>query len=240
MMNSRSIDGGKIAEISAITDWIEMDVRRSVDGRLIVFHNEKLSTGERAGSLTYDHLERLGVRSLEQLVRNLPSKLNVVFDVKNSIDDATCSSSETTGFLAAQAARRFAEDRTVLLTSFDPSIVVRARKDEPSVHVGLTAWQGVPLRESIPTAAGLDVDILAVHIDSLYPNGIVLGDSRAALASQVSAAHQSGLQLACWGGRRMTETDVTYLVDLGIDAVYLDEGNLRLLRQQADPAKGGV
>jgi glycerophosphoryl diester phosphodiesterase len=211
-----------------------------VDGRLIVFHNEKLSTGERAGSFTYDHLERLGVRSLEQFVRSLPSKLNVVFDVKNSIDDATCSSSETTGFLAVQAARRFAEDRTVLLTSFDPSIVVRARKDEPSVHVGLTAWQGVPLRESIPTAAALGVDILAVHIDSLYPNGIELGDSRAALASQVNVAHQSGLQLACWGGRTMTGADVRYLVDLGIDAVYLDEGNLRLLREQADPAKGGV
>jgi glycerophosphoryl diester phosphodiesterase len=240
IMNSRSIDYGKISELSAITDWVEIDVRRSVDGRLIVFHNEKLSTGERAGSLTYDHLERLGVHSLEQLVRSLPAELNVVFDVKNSIDDATCPSSETTGFLAAQAARTFAEDRTVLVTSFDPSIVARARKDEPSVLTGLTSWQGVPLRESIPAGAGLDVDVLAVHVDSLHVNGIKLGDSRAALASQVNVAHRSGLQLACWGGGTMTEADVTYLVDLGIDAVYLDEGNLRALRRQADPAKGAL
>jgi glycerophosphoryl diester phosphodiesterase len=240
MMNSHLLGNAMEAGVFSITEWIEVDVRRSADGRLVIFHSERLATGERVGSLAYELLQRLGVRSLEQFIDSLPGKLNVVLDVKNSIDDATRLSSQTTGLLAARAARRISEDRSVLLTSFDPSIVVRTRQDEPSVHVGLTTWQGVPLRESIPTAVAFNLDVLAVHVDSLFPDGIELGDSRAALASQVDLAHQSGLQLACWGGEAMTPADVTYLVEIGIDAIYLDEENLRLLHEHAGPSRHGA
>ncbi len=240
MMDSHLLGNAMDAGVFGITDWIEVDVRRSADGGLVIFHGERLTTGERVGSLAYEHLQRLGVRSLEQFIDSLPGKLNVVLDVKNSIDDASGLSSQTTAFLAARAARRISEDRSVLLTSFDPSIVVRTRQDEPSVHVGLTTWQGVPLRESIPTAVAFGLDVLAAHVDSLFPDGIELGDSRAVLASQVDLAHQSGLQLACWGGEAMTPADVTYLVEIGIDAIYLDEENLRLLHEQAGPSRHGA
>jgi glycerophosphoryl diester phosphodiesterase len=213
-----------------ITDWIELDVRRSSDGVLIVFHDEKLSTGERAGSLPYDRLRQLGVRSLDDFLNGLPARINVVLDVKNSIDDATCAEHVTTAWLAAHAVQRVARDRSVLLTSFDPSIIARATHYEHAIRVGLTTWPGVPLRESIPTAIAFQVSVLVVHIDALRPNGIALGDSRDVLAAQVAVAHSAGLQLACWGAQDLTSEDLTYLVDLGVDAIYVDEQNLGLLR----------
>jgi glycerophosphoryl diester phosphodiesterase len=217
-----------------ITDWIELDVRKSSDGMLIVFHDEKLSTGERAGSLPYDRLRQLGVCSLDDFLNGLPARINIVLDVKNSIDDATCTEYLTTARLAAHAAQRVARDRSVLLTSFDPSIIARATHYDHTIRVGLTTWQGVPLRESIPTATAFQASVLAVHIDALKPNGIQLGDSRDVLASQIAVAHSAGLQLACWGAQDLTSADLTYLVDLGIDAIFMDEENLGLLRSLGD------
>jgi glycerophosphoryl diester phosphodiesterase len=214
------------SKMLGVTDWIEIDVRRSSDGTLIVFHDESLTTGERAGSLPYDHLRQLGIRSLDEFLSSLPAGVNLVLDVKNSIDDATCEQHLTTAWLAARAARRIAEDRLVLLASFDPSIVVRTSQYEPTLRVGLTTWKGVPLRESIPTAAAFQVNVLAVHIDSLRPEGIELGDSRNALASQAGVAHSAGLQLACWGVQEPTSADIIYLVDLGVDAIFVDEEDL--------------
>jgi glycerophosphoryl diester phosphodiesterase len=218
------------SDLLETTDWIELDVRRSSDGKLIVFHDEKLSTGERAGSLPYGHLRQLGVHSLDDALSDLPARINIILDVKNSIDDATCAEHLTTAWVTAHAAQRIARDRSVLLTSFDPSIIVRTAHYDHAIRTGLTSWQGVPLRESIPTAAMFQVSILAVHIDALRPNGIALGDSRDELAAQVAVAHHAGLQLACWGAHDLTSADLMYFVDLGVDALYLDEQDLYHLR----------
>ena len=236
MTDVQSADDAGGMDASGLTDWIEVDVRRSADGRLVVFHNERVITGERAGSLRYAELQQLGVQSLKQFIDGLSPALKIVLDVKNSIDDAICPVSETTASLAAHAAATIADNRSVLLTSFDPSIVLLARRDEPSVQVGLTAWRDVPLRESIPTAAAFHVDVLAVHLASLRPNGIELGDSMTVLASQVALAHRAGLQLACWGGQKLDTGDISYVTELGIDAIYIDEQDL--MRIQVNTRKG--
>jgi glycerophosphoryl diester phosphodiesterase len=225
-------------EILALTNWIEVDVRRSSDGVLVVFHNETVPAGERAGSLRFDYLRTLGVRSLADFVSDLTSDFNLVMDVKNSIDDATSQPDETTAHIAAELAQRIAKDRRVLLTSFDPSIVSRARQDNASLNVGLTTWQPVPLRESIPTAYSFRVDVLAVHIDVLRPNGVELGDSKVALTAHIGVAHEAGLQVACWGGEAMSESDIDYLVELGVDGIYIDKENLRSVRQQRQRRNG--
>lgn len=226
-MQWRSAEATQAREILAITNWLEADVRRSADGRLVVFHNETVPSGERTGSLQFDSLARLGVRSLEQFISDLPSDFCIVLDVKNSIDDAISPVQLTTGYIAVQAIRHIAKDRRILLTSFDPSIILRARQDSIPVYVGLTTWQPVPLRESIPTARSLSVDVLAAHIDALRPNGVELGDSAVTLSAHIGIAHQAGLQVACWGGEEMSVSDIDYLVELGIDAIYINEDNLR-------------
>jgi glycerophosphoryl diester phosphodiesterase len=219
-------------EILAITNWVEVDVRRSSDGVLVVFHDETIPAGERVGSLRFDYLSTLGLRSLENFVSDLPSDFSVILDVKNSINDAISPPEETTAHIAVESARRIAKDRRVLLTSFDPSIVADARQENTSLNVGLTTWQPVPLRESIPTAHSFRLDVLAVHIDVLRPNGVDLGDSKSALIGQMGVAHQAGLQVACWGGEEMSESDIDYLVEIGIDAIYIDKENLRSIYQQ--------
>jgi len=212
-------------------DWIEIDVRRTKDGMLVVFHDELVSTGERAGSLSHEELDRLGVRSFRHFMNKLPPNLNVVIDVKNSIDDATAARTERTWWLVVEAIREVAEGRSILLTSFDPSVVVRAHEQDDSLRVGLTTWQGVPLRESIPTAAVFGIDVLGVHIDALRPYGIELGDSKETITKHVEMAHRIELQLACWGGEQLSRSDVEYLIELGIDAIYVDEQNMRLVGQ---------
>jgi glycerophosphoryl diester phosphodiesterase len=227
----RSAAATEAREILAVTNWLEADVRRSADGRLVVFHNETVPSGERTGSLQFDSLASLGVRSLEQFITDLPRGFCVVLDVKNSIDDAISPVQLTTGYIAVEATQRIAKDRRVLLTSFDPSIILRARQDGTPFYVGLTTWQPVPLRESIPTARSLSVDVLAAHIDALRPNGVELGDSAVTLSAHIDIAHQAGLQVACWGGEELSISDIDYLVELGIDAIYIDKDNLRRVHQ---------
>ena len=221
-------------------DWVEIDVRRSADGVPVVFHDETISTGERAGSLSYDFLSNLGVRSLRDFIQELPAAINVVLDVKNSIDDAASPHSRTTSRITAQAIKENISGHAILLTSFDPAIVMSFRRDSPLRAVGLTTWQGVPLRESIPTAAALNIDVLAVHIDALRPYGIELGDSRATLATHVDLAHEVGLQLACWGGKELSRSDVDYLAELGVDAIYMDEQNIWDMSHDATGARNDM
>jgi glycerophosphoryl diester phosphodiesterase len=218
--------------ILALTNWIEIDVRRTSDGVLVVFHDETVPAGERVGSLRFDYLSTLGVRSLEDFVNDLPSDFGVVLDVKNSIDDAISSPEEATAHIAAGFAQLIAKDRRVLLTSFDPAIVAEARQGNTSLNIGLTTWQPVPLRESIPTARFFHLDVLAAHIDVLRPNGVELGDSKSALIGHIGVAHRAGLQVACWGGEEMSEYEIDYLVELGIDAIYIDKENLGRIYQK--------
>ena len=214
-------------ELPSSVSWIEIDVRRSSDGIPVVFHDENVDTGERAGSLTYAALRDLGVLALENFLLELPKAVNLVLDVKNSIDDATSPYSQSTGSVVMQAIQQTSPGRSILVTSFDPGIVMRAQQARPGTPVGLTTWQGVPLRESIPTAVTLQADVLAAHVDALSPYGIELGDSRSTLAAHVDLAHRVGLQLACWGAQNLTDTELRYLTELGVDAIYMDERDIR-------------
>jgi glycerophosphoryl diester phosphodiesterase len=219
---------------SSLIDWVEIDVRRTGDGKLVVFHDEEIQNGQKVGSLPYSELQILGIQSLDEWIAALPAEINVVLDVKNSIDDVTLPPALRTGRLAVESAAKIALERSVLLTSFDPSIVYQAQLASRSFAFGLTTWQGVPLRESIPTAVEFQVEILIVHIDSLRPYAIKLGDSREVLRRYASVAHQSGLQLACWGGVKLSKQETHYLMELGINAIYMDEEDIRTVENCRD------
>jgi glycerophosphoryl diester phosphodiesterase len=216
----------RVQGASTSEKWIEIDTRRSIDGVAVVFHDERIRAGQRAGSLQYDDLRELGVRRLQDFLLAAPGDLNVVVDVKNSIDDAIVTDDETTAVVVVRAIESAPRRSSVLLTSFDPSIVMRVRQYDPTLAVGLTTWQGVPLRESIPTAHAFGIDVLAVHVDVLQPYGIELGDSASALMAQIEIAHQKGIEVACWGSQNLSRSDVQYLTALGVDAIFVDRKDL--------------
>jgi glycerophosphoryl diester phosphodiesterase len=200
--------------------WVEMDVRQTKDGALVVWHDELLTDGSRVASLTEGQLPR-DIPLLKDILNGLPAGLAVDLDIKNSIEDALRDAADTTAVKAARMAMAARQDRDVLLTSFDPALTTLVRPVAGDLPLGLLTWREIPLRESLPTASHLSFDVLAPHIDALKPHGIALGPtSEEELRTQVEAVHRLGLQLLAWVA---PADDLRRLEELGVDAACVDD-----------------
>jgi glycerophosphoryl diester phosphodiesterase len=150
----------------------------------------------------------------------LPPGLGIYVDIKNSVDDALCSIQETTASKVARIIAPVGEERSVLLTSFDPSVAALVRATAPNIATGLSTWEQIPLRESIPSAHHLGFEVLAPYIGAVKPYGIPLGADSSTLRAHVEIAHEAGLQVLVWV---VDPDDLPYLRDLDVDAACVDD-----------------
>jgi glycerophosphoryl diester phosphodiesterase len=200
--------------------WVEFDTRQAADGRIVVWHDEVVTDGIRAGALTSVQLARRGIWRLEEILEALPHGIGIDLDVKNSIEDAIRPVGETTAAKVARIAVPAMNERPILLSSFDPALPCLVRSISSYLPLGLLTWEQIPIRESVPTARHLGFNVLAPNIRALEPNGIPLGATAAELRTHVDIAHQVGLQLLAWVAE---PHQLSYLQNLGIDAACVDD-----------------
>jgi glycerophosphoryl diester phosphodiesterase len=207
------------AAVAAGLRWVEVDARRTADDVLVASHDPVVADGRFISELDSSETDVLGLVRVADVLADLPPGIGVDLDVKSSLEDALLERGATTAALAAELAGPEGERRTLLVTSFDPSVLPIVRERAPALPLGLLTWGRFPLRKAIPAAVHLGVEVVAAHFGS-FP----LGDSPLArvereAARSVAVAHQAGLQVATWCPRR---AEAELLAAAGVDCLVVD------------------
>jgi glycerophosphoryl diester phosphodiesterase len=200
--------------------WLEIDVRRSADDQLFVMHHPSVEDGSFLVDLSGAQISALGVLALDDLLVEVPDGIGVVFDVKTSLEDALRPVEETTIGLLIPVLRRELRRRPVLVTSFDPAVLVLVGEWVPEVSRGLLSWLSFPLRKAIPAAAHLGLDVVSVHWKSFAANTTDPAPHHRETAYSVDIAHRAGLQVVAWAPAVEQGTE---LLAAGVDALIVDD-----------------
>lgn len=142
------------AAIELGADMIELDVRRTRDGRLIVFHDARVKTIP-TGSLRYDALRVKGTRSrpplLEEVLELTKDRIALNLEVKEA------------GYVQETIAllRPFGLEHCLLSSFLDP-VVLEAKELAPELRTGLLIATG--FRRALATRLPASkADCLGVH-----------------------------------------------------------------------------
>ena len=200
--------------------WLEVDVRRSADDQLFVLHHPSIEDGSFVVDLSAAQLRSVGVLALDDLLAEVPDGIGVVFDVKTSLEDALRPAELTTVGLLFPVLQREQSRRPLLVTSFDPAVLVLVGERVPEVARGLLSWLSFPLRKAIPAAVHLGLDVVSVHWKSFAANTTDPAPHHRDTAYSVDIAHQAGLQVIAWSPAVALGTE---LLAAGVDALIVDD-----------------
>jgi glycerophosphoryl diester phosphodiesterase len=201
-------------------DWIEVDVRRSSDDQLFVLHHPSIEDGSFLVDLPGARLRSLGILALDDLIDANPPDVGVVFDVKTALEDALRPAERTTVGLLLPVLQREQRRRPVLVTSFDPAVLMLVGEWAPGEARGLLSWLSFPLRKAIPAAVHLGLDVVSVHWKSFAANTTDPAPHHRETSYSVDIAHRAGLQVIAWAP---AVEQGTQLLAAGVDALIVDD-----------------
>jgi glycerophosphoryl diester phosphodiesterase len=211
--------GSLQAAVAAGVDWVELDVSRTSDGKLVVHHNPATAEGFLIDRTAAD-LAGAGMASLDEVLDALPSDVPLDLDLKPVLEDATAGPNDSTAALLLPVLRREVTRRRLLVTCFDVAALDWLRTEVPGLPVGLLTWIDFPLRIAVPMAARMGVPVLGLHYRSFGPNPVEPGPVHREPAVNVAFAHEAGVQVIAWCPG---EEEVASLVSAGVDAICVND-----------------
>lgn len=218
-----------LAAVKAGATWVEFDVRRSADDRLVLHHDPSID-GRFIVDRTAEENARDGVHGIEEALDAIPVEIGVDIDVKPVLEDAVDPPERRTGALLAPLLRREAERRPVFVTSFDPAVLLELKREVPGLKAGLLGWVRFPLDIAVPMAAGLGVDAIGLDARTLGQEGDEPpAGGRRPIAYAIDTAHRAGLEVLAWCPG---PEDAVRYVAAGADALVVNDipGVLTALR----------
>jgi glycerophosphoryl diester phosphodiesterase len=196
------------AAIALGVDMIELDVRRTRDGRLVVYHDARVKTVP-TSSMRYEALKIKGTRSrpplLDEVLALTKDRIALNLEVKEP------------GYVQDTIAllRRHDFDRCVL-TSFLDDVVLEAKTRAPDLRAGLLIATG--LRRALTTRLPASkADTLGLH-------------RRLADATALARVGAAGVQCVVWTVNAPRALD-RYLGDPAVEGVITDRPALALERR---------
>ncbi|MEE8160636.1 MAG: glycerophosphodiester phosphodiesterase family protein [Acidobacteriota bacterium] len=209
-------------------DFIELDVRPSKDGKIMVIHDETLQRttngwGE-VGGLTREEIQRLDAGSwlsarfrgervpmlteVLQLVKS--SSCRLLIEIKEG--EGLPSRFEREIVLAVQKCKM---QKRVILQSFDPGAVSRIKGEDPFLAVGLLIRQ---------LGADWIADAQAARAETLVVK------SRLITQEVIQQAHLHDLRVFVWTVNKASE--IKKMVRLGVDGIRTDypDDAIRIIR----------
>ncbi len=203
--------------------WVELDVRRSSDGELMIWHDPRSPAGRPIISQTAAQLGAEGIVVLADVLAALPAGVGVNIDVKTVIEDATEPKQRRTHALLAAALGEVGGTRPFLVSSFDPSVPVylrghAARADGASL--GLITSENLSADQCVAAAANLGLDAACVYTATLRLDRDEDSSGRGSAAHTIELAHLAGLEVMTWTA---TPAQAVRAAAAGIDAVCVDD-----------------
>lgn len=167
-------------------DWVELDVRLSRDGHLVVRHDPLLADG-RVIAETDRHEMDHTVATLEEALRACrPMGVNV--EIKNSPNEPGHVEPRHIAALVNETIRMVAADQATLVSSFEQATIEAVRAHTPTQTVGLLVFA--------PGGAGDAIDAVQNAADegfeALHPHHMFVN------AELVERCHGVGLRLYTW------------------------------------------
>jgi len=217
------------AAAEAGVDWVEIDVRRTADDALVLYHDAALPDGRAIVDLSATECAEAGLADLSEGLDALPEDVGLDLDVKTVMEDAVDAPSRRTVSLLLPHLRREARRRRVFVCSFDPGLLLAVREDAPEVPTAWMPYVRNPADTAIPGALGLGCPVVAVDARALGLEGDGPRPGRRTLEHTVAIAHRAGLELISWCPG---PEDAARYAAAGMDAVVVDDvpGALAALR----------
>ncbi|HEX2315598.1 MAG TPA: glycerophosphodiester phosphodiesterase [Thermomonospora sp.] len=205
-----------LGAVAAGASWIEIDVTRTADDELVLRHDP---TGADGAFLVDRTAAETGLPRLADVFDALPDEVALDVDVKTILEDAVDPPERRTGALLAPLLAAEARRRPLLVTSFDPSLLVGLREElGASVPLGLLTWLRFPLWHAVAAAAGLGLNAVGVHTGSC---GFDQPDGRLRpLDHSVDVAHKAGLAMIAWCP---APADAPRYAAAGVDAMVVND-----------------
>jgi glycerophosphoryl diester phosphodiesterase len=213
-----------LAAVAAGADGVELDVRRSADGALVV-HHDALVDGR--GPIC-----ELRVRDLPDHVALLEEALTVLepisvnVEIKNGSDEPGYDPSGSISHDVVSLVEDLGAIDRVLVSSFDLPTLDAARQASSSIATGWLLGYAAEAHGAL--AVALAHGMGAVHPWVLTVDGPL-----------VELAHESGLEVNTWTVN--ARHDLKRMVTLGVDAVITDDIalGLEVVRAQHTTRNGG-
>ncbi|GAB3688819.1 glycerophosphodiester phosphodiesterase [Nocardiopsis oceani] len=209
-------------ELAARTgaDWIEIDVRRTADDRLVLFHNAALDDGRAVVDLSAAECRKAGLVGLEEGLAAIPDGIGLDVDVKTVMEDTVDAPARRTVSLLLPFLRREAERRRLFVCSFDPGLLLSVREGAPGVPTAWMPYVRNPADSAIAGAAGMGCPVVAVDARALGVTGEGPRPGRRPLDFTVEVAHRAGLEIISWCP---DPVDAARFAEAGMDAVVVDD-----------------
>lgn len=209
-------------ELAARTgaDWIEIDVRRTADDRLVLFHNAALDDGRAIVDLTEEQCRTAGLAGLEEGLAAIPTELGLDVDVKTVMEDGVDAPARRTLSLVLPFLRREARRRRMFVCSFDPGLLLGVHEGAPGVATAWMPYVRNPADTAVPGAVGMGCPIVAVDARALGLSGERPRPGRRELEYTVQTAHRAGLEIITWCPDPL---DAARFARAGMDAVVVDD-----------------
>ncbi len=194
-------------------DGVELDVRRTADGELVVHHN---ATVDGLGPLVDQPLAAIRrqapwMATFDEAMEACAGRL-VNVEIKNFPEEPDYDPEDTVAARVAEwVGARGAYD-TVLVSAFNPLTVAAVRAANPEIATGLLVHPDLDATE------GVDLAAAAGH-RSVHPYHETLRDGIA--AAVVARAHEAGLWVITWTPEAPEE--LRELAAAGVDAVIVDD-----------------
>lgn len=199
--------------VEADADGIELDVRRTSDGVLVITHDPKVGSLPPVADMTFADLRDRApqVPTLTEAMGHIPRSVFVNVEIKNAahepgFDPDRSIVDETIAIIEA-----LDDLDRVLMSSFDPVAVERTRSVAPGVLSGLLITGAVSIAEGVDLARDVDAD--ALHPPMTTLNG--------AEDESIRVAHASGIAVVVWNANHADE--VRRATAAGIDVIITDD-----------------
>lgn len=208
--------------VEAGADGIEIDIRRTSDGEIIVSHDDR-----HPGHAPFVEMTLADVRdALPQVptfietLEAVPQNVWLNVEIKNFPNAADYDTSGWMVDTTIETIESFDDPARILLSSFDNQTIRRAGTKLPSL------LRGQLIRA--PFDIGTAIDEAIEHGNAaLHPNMGYFGKSAMEMAARIKSA---GLAMAVWGAN--TTADVRLLLEVGADAIITDDP--RMARRLVD------
>ncbi len=199
--------------VEAGTDGIELDVRRTADGVLIVSHDDHVPGLDPFAAIEFGALRAMApqVPTLQEAMEAIPAHVFVNVEIKNFPYDAGYDTERTIVDETLDALSNYDDPGRILLSSFDVASVQRAGEVAPGFLSGQLLLQAFPLDAGMAVATQLGADALIPHLSHVADDAM----------GHVAGIRDSGLAVVVWGVD--TPEDVALVASADVNAVITDD-----------------